>query len=262
MKIKNRNNEKTLEKKAELLRQEKERDYFKNPKYCEICGNILSYKQAMIYKSSTCSRSCSTIKGNKNRDKMSDKSRLAISKGVKKFLESERGQKYLENMRLYNKKNAKVYKKKLCPVCGKEFNGVNKTCSSECRRELMSRNRMKHILKNGTSNISSKYILSYKGLDYRCDSKLEIAGIIFMIEHLGFKQIKRFKSILSFKDDEGKNHRYNPDFICYSSDDVTTIVEIKQDITKTSSGDVFDVYKAFLDKKKETLRIFAEELMK
>ena len=79
-----------------------------------------------------------------------------------------------------------------------------------------------------------------------------------MIEFMGIKQIERFTSILNFKDNKGRTHRYNPDFICDSNGE-TMIIEVKQDTEKMTDDEVFKNYKMFLKEKKETLEKFCNE---
>lgn len=214
---------------AAIIRKQKEDNYYKNPKLCVECGNPLSYKQAITYKSKTCSLSCSVRHGNKQRGGHSENTKKAISNGMKIWSSSIEGQKVIDTKRKYS----------VCPICGKEFNNPNRyTCSAECGNQLISQKRIQKIIKDGTSNTSSRYILTYNGVEYRCDSKLEIAGIIFMIENMGVKHIERFTSILNFKDCKGKNHNYNPDFIC-EYEGKTIIVEVKQDDNKVTNGESF-----------------------
>lgn len=233
---------------AAIIRKQKEDNYYKNPKLCVECGNPLSYKQAITYKSKTCSLSCSVRHGNKQRGGHSENTKKAISNGMKIWSSSIEGQKVIDTKRKYS----------VCPICGKEFNNPNRdTCSAECGNQLISQKRIQKIIKDGTSNTSSRYILTYNGVEYRCDSKLEIAGIIFMIENMSVKHIERFTSILNFKDYKGKNHNYNPDFIC-EYEGKTMIVEVKQDDNKVTNGESFQKYKMFLNEKKEALKTFSE----
>lgn len=236
-------------RKSELLRKQKEAAYNKNPKLCAVCGTPLSYKQAVTYKSKACSSSCAVAYGNKQRGGHSEKTKLAIANGMRKWASSDEGQKAIDAERKYS----------ICPICGKVFhNPDSNTCSIECGKQLLSQKRIQKIIKDGTSNTSSRYVLTYNEVEYRCDSKLEIAGIIFMIENLGFQKIERFVSILNFKDSEGNIRRYNPDFICYDGES-TTIVEVKQDVNKITRDETFADYRMFINEKKEALQKFAEE---
>lgn len=244
----NRRQRETQQTNAAIRRKQKEDNYYKNPKLCVECGNPLSYKQAVTYKSKTCSLSCSVAYGNKQRGGHSEKTKLAIANGMKKWASSNEGQKAIDTKRKYS----------ICPVCGKEFNNPDRdTCSAECGNQLISQKRIQKIIKDGTSNTSSRYVLTYNGIEYRCDSKLEIASVIFMIEKMGIKQIERFTSILNFKDKNNRTHRYNPDFIC-KSDGKTMIIEVKQDDEKITDDESFENYKKFLKEKKETLKTYAE----
>lgn len=245
----NRRQRETQQANATIKRKQKEDDYYKNPKLCVECGKPLSYKQAITYKSKTCSRSCSVAFGNKQRGGHSEKTKQSISKGMKKWASSDEGQEVIDAKRKYS----------ICPICGKKFNNPDRnTCSPECGNQLISQKRIQKIINEGTTNTSSRYILTYGGEEYRCDSKLEIASIIFMIEFMGIKQIERFTSILNFKDNKDRTHRYNPDFICNSNGE-TMIIEVKQDTEKMTDDEVFKNYKMFLKEKKETLEKFCNE---
>ena len=103
-------------RKYELIRKQKEEEYNKNPKLCVVCGKPLSYKQAIIYKSTTCSNSCGVSKGNRSRDGMSEKGKISIANGMKNFWKSEEGQERLRKKLEHDKKFAKVYKVKIGTV--------------------------------------------------------------------------------------------------------------------------------------------------
>lgn len=64
-----------------------------------------------------------------------------------------------------------------------------------------------------------------------------------------------FKSILSFKDKDNVNHRFNPDLFAII-DNKPYIIEIKQ-LWKNSITD--NNYNKFFEEKKKAIKLFAEE---
>lgn len=236
-------------RRGELLRKQNEEEYNKNPKLCVVCGKPLSYKQAVSYKSKTCSLSCSVTCGNLRRGGHSEETKKSIKEGMLKYTHSEEGKINLDKKKKYS----------VCVVCGKTFhNPAAITCSIECANQIISKKRIENIIKNGTSNHSCKWELTYDNKVYMCDSKLEIASVIYMIEHLGAKNVERSCEVLYFTDKHNKIHRYNPDFIC-DINGKTTIIEIKQDINKVTKRESFTNYRMFINDKKEALKKFAKE---
>lgn len=217
--------------KAELTRKQKEDEYNKNPKLCVECGKPLSYKKAIINKSITCSMSCSVRHGNKKRGGHSEKTKENIGKGVKKYNKTEEGQKSI----------LKRKKPRTCKNCGKIFYGrhhkdYRSCCSKECSRELMSKNRIKSII-NGATNTSFKWILTYNGNKYNCDSKLEAASVVWLFEHFNALKITRCKDVIEYRDNNSKKHRYNPDFNVELKDEnyIVEVKQIKEKVSKSSS---------------------------
>lgn len=73
---------------------------------------------------------------------------------------------------------------------------------------------MQKILK-GNGNFSTKVgLFEYKGFAVECDSKLEAAAVVYLVDRCGAKRVERFRSILTFRDTDGHVHRFNPDFFC------------------------------------------------
>jgi hypothetical protein len=76
-----------------------------------------------------------------------------------------------------------------------------------------------------------------------------------LIDELKASKIERFKSILSFKDKDNVNHRFNPDLFAII-DNKPYIIEIKQ-LWKNSITD--NNYNKFFEEKKKAIKLFAEE---
>lgn len=124
----------------------------------------------------------------------------------------------------------------ICEVCGDEYFGNMKssTCSNICTNQLLSKKRSLNIIKNGTSNPMSKQEpFSYKFVNnIMCDSNLEKAAIIYLVDVFMADNIKRFKSLLSYYDGD-INRRFNPDFYV-TKDELVYIVEVKMNYSKLS----------------------------
>jgi len=141
-----------------------------------------------------------------------------------------------------------------CIICGGVTNGSNKTCSVICKNYLISKKASERILKNGSTNFSTKQEnFNYKFIkDMPCDSKLEMAGIIYLVDVFKAEKIERYTNILNFW--EGDVHRtYNPDFFVIK-DDKIYIVEVKMTWSKTSKHD----YNRTIPLKKEALEKFCK----
>lgn len=222
-------------------------EYNKNPKKCLVCGKSLSYRD-FKRRNKGCSISCRTTLGNLGRT-LSEETKEKISISLKKTFKP----KVLKRQEERNK-NPKVY---ICKRCGKTFvtKSLKKYCSDSCRLEALSKQRIKKILENGTSNKSTQLDFEYKGHFLKCDSKLEAAGLIYLIDELKASKIERFKSILSFKDKDNVNHRFNPDLFAII-DNKPYIIEIKQ-LWKNSITD--NNYNKFFEEKKKAIKLFAEE---
>lgn len=116
-----------------------------------------------------------------------------------------------------------------CAICGKQFLSRYKkvVCSKECRNQKLSIARSAKIAQSGSTNFQLKrQRFAYSGFDDYCDSKMEEAAIIYLFDALQASFIERFHSILNFKDTNGVNRRFNPDFICKINGEVF-IVEVK-----------------------------------
>ncbi len=145
-----------------------------------------------------------------------------------------------------------------CIMCQKIFKkryfSKRRICSDICRNYKHSLDRQKIILKNGTNNFSTKReIFNYKHIkNISCDSKLEKAGIIYLIDIFKADKIERFKNILNFWENE-KHRTFNPDLVVIKNNKIY-IAEIKMKWIGTSNH----TYNRTIPLKKEALRKFCE----
>ncbi len=144
-----------------------------------------------------------------------------------------------------------------CIVCNKEFNHINKikTCSIECKKSLASKNRSNIILKLGTSNFKTKQEnFTYKIVkNIKCDSRLEKAAIIWLVDYFKVDKLERFHNILNFYED-GVHRTFNPDFYVKKNNEVY-IAEVKMKWITTSKHP----YNRTIPLKKKTLQNFCDE---
>ena len=131
-----------------------------------------------------------------------------------------------------------------CIICGKYFESrtTRKTCCSRCAWILGKRTKKQN-------RKLRKRVGCYKGIYHgiKCDSKWELAFLIFCIDHN--EPIQRCKQIFEYKVD-GKTHKYHPDFQIKN-----TIIEIKGKYRKNLKYKLESVQKAgfcikLIDKKK------------
>jgi len=118
-----------------------------------------------------------------------------------------------------------------CEICGDIFEAVSqhaKSCSKTCTNYILSIKRSKYLLENGTSNFKTKREkFTYKFIkDIECDSKLEQAAIIYLVDTFKADKIYRFKSILNFWENNIIHKTFNPDFYVKKNNDIF-IVEVK-----------------------------------
>lgn len=125
----------------------------------------------------------------------------------------------------------------ICTICNKEFNHTTKikTCSKECSKSLSSINRSAIILKLGTGNFKTKQEkFSYKQVEnIACDSKLEKAAIIWLVDYFHADSIEKFRNILNFHEN-GVHRTFNPDFYVKKNNEIY-IVEVKMKWIATSN---------------------------
>ena len=258
-------------------------NYYKNPKICMYCNNVIQYenrgdmgKEGKRFCNSSCSAKYNNNIRTENGFKMSEEQKKKISNTLKtrngnvltntvkiSKLKIVHPRKCNLCLILLKKKYVKKEHTSECKICGlliinKISNSrrtYKKTCSLKCRNELISKNRSEYLLKNGTSNSWTKrYIFEYKGININCDSKLEQASLIYLKDLYGIEFYERFKSILNFTDEDGNTRRYNPDFIT-KINGKTTVIEIKM-IWKNKKE---TSYTKYFNLKVETLKKFCEE---
>lgn len=164
-------------------------EYYKNPKYCLHCGNVIPY-----YKRNTncCCTSCSRSIANKKRGQRSEETKTKISEKLKSnavqqhVISSDKYKLISEciNLGLIENYNNVAYidkyikvancKTHICPVCGKVYktyitkNGKltnYSACSDEClsvKSKNIIRQKVNDRIENGTfSGWKSRNILSY-----------------------------------------------------------------------------------------------------
>lgn len=185
-----------------------------------------------------CSKNCA------NTRTRSESSKRNISLGLKEYF----------------KKNPKLKKlhKLQCSVCGNVFEHKNKTiktCCISCKNYLLSIIRSQKLLLNGTDNFKTKQeSFTYKHIkNIMCDSKLEMAGIIYLVDIVKADEIENFNNILNFW--EGEAHRtYNPDFYVRKNNK-RIICEVKMPWSKQSDH----IYNRTIPLKKQVLKKYCDE---
>ena len=128
-----------------------------------------------------------------------------------------------------------------CVICGQDTKRhYIETCSETCYRTLHSNIRMKRILEEGTSSTwTNKGIFEYKGTKIHCDSKLEKAALVLLIDEFGADSVERFENILNFYDD-GFARKWNPDFFVKKNGE-NYIVEVKMPPRENSNSEYFSM---------------------
>lgn len=124
---------------------------------CKQCNIEFRKLHNQIQKSTNnfCSRSCSAIYNNINRE-MTDEMKLNISNGIKQ----------------YNIDNPKPKKIKICGICGIEYDlKKRKTCSKECATKAISNGGVK----GGTAS-AAKHVRRSKGEIYLAELCIEYFG--------------------------------------------------------------------------------------
>jgi hypothetical protein len=100
-------------------KEERENEYFKNPKYCKECDKVIPYDKNS---NDFCNRSCRTSFINKNRDvNWGDK----ISESIKSYIKSNG---------VFGCLTKSIKVDKICINCNNIFNSKNKKfCTKKCR---------------------------------------------------------------------------------------------------------------------------------
>lgn len=101
---------------------------------------------------------------------------------------------------------------------------------------------------------SKRELFRYKEIEIECDSILERAAIIFLVDVLKVRTIERFRNLLSFWK-EGFRKTFNPDFWIEFSDGRRGIVEVKM---KFYPGHEYE-YNATIPFKQKVLQEFCNE---
>lgn len=123
-----------------------------------------------------------------------------------------------------------------------------------CRMQRHSANRAKYLQEHGTTNFAIRVAgFTYKNITIDCDSRLETAAVVYLVDVVGATSIERVRSILTYKDDDGMTRRYNPDFYVRVGGD-RLVVEVKQTPARSSRQ---NSYNRFFPQKKKALEDFA-----
>lgn len=212
-------------------------------KNCKHCETIILDKIKIF-----CNSSCAASFNNAHRLN----GKRVFSKEALKNLSNGNKKRSLKCIEFYNKN------KSYCTICRSELpyeKRENQVCSNKCKNELSSINRSKVILQRGTDNFKTKSENFNYGFlkEFRVDSKLEKAGLIYLIDELKMQEIEKFTSILNFKEGD-VTRRFNPDFYC-KKDGKIYIVEVKMKWIKTSTH----IYNRTIPLKKEALKKFCVE---
>ena len=207
--------------------------YLKKIHNCKNCGIEYFSKDK---KSIFCGHSCSAT--------LTQKGKIISEETKKKTSISLTGRKI---------KNENEYVKyfHICKNCSNTFISPHKrraTCSKTCLEELNSKNGIINSKRNG-GNFSTKiYNFNYKHITVDCDSILEAAAIIYLVDFKNAIHIERCKSILNYYDENnGKNRRFLPDFFVKTLNGIT-VVEVKSFYKKEMV--INDYNKNFSPKKK------------
>ena len=190
---------------------------------CEHCGKVMAIKYGS---GRFCSKSCA------NTHSHTEESKQKISIGMKNFIsingtalqEANGNKTALLRYGIFNARYSYSQNPKVCCVCGKQIpysQRVNKTCSKECYRLLMSNNAKERKfggLTNG-GGLRSKHG-SYKSI--HCDSTFELIYLIYCLENN--INIQRNTKAFSYINSCGVRKRYYPDFYMPDTD---TYIEVK-----------------------------------
>jgi hypothetical protein len=212
--------------KQQELKKERISKYNVDPNRCSECNSTLDYKKRS---NKFCSSSCAASFNNKKR-KHSQKTKDKISNSSKKNLKElqDRGKlNYEKYLFPYLKKNEVVLKtapKTICKICGKEFeqerkfqNGrpsgfkTRKTCSRDCQTIASTKIR---TYQNGSRKTTWFYNpFEEKNVLLESSWEVEIAEILTS-NNIRWKRPDPIK----WKDSEGGNHLYFPDFYLLDKD--------------------------------------------
>lgn len=148
---------------------------------------------------------------------------------------------------------------KICPICGKKFYAASShqvTCSTKCGNQIISKKRIKKLIKEGISGNTQVGNYEYNGFKIRCDSKLEVAAFKMIVDDYKPLDIKRCDFYIPYIDEDGIKRNYFPDFI-FENDNGKYIVEIKCAVKKKNT--TFTKYAKNLEEKEKCLEKYANE---
>jgi hypothetical protein len=210
---------------------------------CITCGKDIAEdwrKDPRIRKTKPllyCSRSCANSR--KRSDASKDKTR--------------------QTMLAKERKENTLYR--VCIVCGGEFErprdenrrlSGRRTCSDRCHHYSLSTTAQRRIASSGSWS-TKRRSFSYKGVTLDCDSRLEEAAIIYLLDVEKVATVERYHNILNYW--KGGYHRtFNPDFWAIK-DNHPIIVEVKM----RWNSNVQHTYNASIPYKKQALQSYAEK---
>lgn len=147
----------------------------------------------------------------------------------------------------------------ICPVCGKKFykaGADQTTCSLKCGNTIISKKRIKKLMKDGISGNTKVGRYRYKKFTINCDSKLEVAAFKLIVDEYKPKSFKRCNFYIPYIDEENISRNYFPDFI-FENNNGKYIVEVKSVVKKKNTS--FPKYAKNLKEKEKCLEKYAAE---
>jgi hypothetical protein len=201
-----------------------------------------------------CSRSCAATVNNTGRT-ITQEQREKVANSLNSYFESTTPEERLQTAK--TPKFCKIYYH-VCTECDRKFiKNVKQrmTCSPYCANSQNSRRMMDKIIGDSAGNFSLKQPgFTYKGVTVDCDSKLETAAVMYLIDVMGATSITRGTAILHYYDQQGGHHRFLPDFYVRTEDD-RWMVEVKQ---VQSQSPKLGKYNRYFAEKREALIDFCE----
>lgn len=147
---------------------------------------------------------------------------------------------------------------RFCVVCGTPFlttkSAKRQTCGDACKRTLQAIKGAQYAAEHGPKFQDVRQSFEYKSVKIDCDSALEEAGVIYLLDVLHVDYIERYKNFLNYWNDTGLHKVYNPDFYAKKGDQVY-IVEVKMRWSATSTH----IYNQQIPKKKEILARYCKD---
>lgn len=173
-----------------------------------------------------------------------------------------------ETRELKSRKNLEFYARRreadhshyyTCEVCGTEFYSKQcnyskpKTCSASCRSTLQSIKRTAYLAEHG-SWVSERRAFSYKNVSIECDSALEEAAVVYLVDVQDAVAVERYRNLINYHE-SGLHKVFNPDFWVTFKDGSCGIVEVKMRWSVTSSHS----YNRPIPLKKAALQAFCKD---